>query len=54
MTKEYSQAKPIFKASDLRDNIGSTFLAHCPRCDTTLIHHNQEKCQKCGLKLDWS
>lgn len=45
------QARPIFKSNDMKDY--GTLFAHCPKCDTVLKNQGQEKCQNCGLELNW-
>ena len=35
------------------DEHSTTVHAHCPKCKATLINYGQEKCQKCGLELEW-
>lgn len=51
-TKENN--KPVFKSDNPKAVLGSTYLAYCPKCDKVIEEFRQEKCSKCGLKLDWS
>ena len=43
--------RPLFYNEN--DKYSHTVQAHCPKCKATLIHYKQEKCQECGLKLEW-
>lgn len=42
--------KPIFRGLTPHS---STQSAYCPKCDSCITHFYQEKCEKCGLILDW-
>ena len=44
-------AKGVYEAHFYREPLP---IYRCPMCPNTSIERNQEYCQDCGQKLDWS